>query len=55
VKNLRKTTVVGISFPTELLEWIDETRGPIPRSRYIADILLKAKRAYDETEDQAFK
>jgi len=51
VSYMRKNTPVGISLPADLLEWIDQERGRIPRSRFVADILREAKRAYKERED----
>lgn len=48
---MQKTKPVGISLPTDLLRWIDQERGRIPRSRFVADILREAKRAYEERED----
>lgn len=48
---MKKSTPVGISLPADLLEWIDQERGRIPRSRFVADILREAKRAYEERED----
>jgi len=42
VNPLKKTKPVGISLPTNLLRLIDERRGKIPRSTYVADILQDA-------------
>jgi len=39
---LKKTKPVGISLPMGLLKLVDERRGKIPRSTYVADILQEA-------------
>ena len=42
VNHLKKTKPVGLSLPTDLLRLIDERRGRVPRSTYVADILQDA-------------
>jgi hypothetical protein len=38
---MRKSKVIGISFPDQVLEKMEILRGDIPRSRYIWKILEK--------------
>jgi hypothetical protein len=47
MKKMLRKTVVGISFPQQLVERIDKDRGDIPRSRFLVRIL---ERAYDQKE-----
>jgi hypothetical protein len=37
------TTTTAISLPTDLLEWIDATRGATPRSTFIARALAEVR------------
>lgn len=37
-----RVRIISISLPKELLEKIDRERGDVPRSRYVAKLLLRA-------------
>jgi len=41
----------GVSCDEDLRDWLDEIRGPIPRSRYIAAILQRVREATVDTQE----
>ncbi len=45
---------VSISLPTDLLERVDDARGPVPRSRWLAES-AERRLAEDRVTIQAFK
>jgi metal-responsive CopG/Arc/MetJ family transcriptional regulator len=38
---MRNTKVFGLSLPKEIMDWIDEERGDVNRSKFISRILEK--------------
>ena len=44
---------ISVSLDTEVLRWVDEARGDIPRSRFLESIIIGAVRVLQEKPIQS--